>query len=160
MRIPALARLKQKRIAVHARLAWSGRRLDLFNTHLSLPAFFEGSPHTVPQRMGYGSNQRSEIQAVLDMMAQRAAGRPAILVGDLNSQPGSPVHQAVLAAGMVDIYDGYEDVSTARFAHLRMHLDHIFASPSLAWSARSVPDAPFSALSDHRPKVGTLRLPR
>ena len=160
VRVPALAWLKQKRIAVHARLSWRGRRLELFNTHLSLPAFFEGSPHTVPQRMGYGSNQRSEIQSVLDMVAQRAAGRPALLVGDLNSQPGSPVYHAVLDAGMIDVYAGHEDLSTARFAHLRMHLDHIFASPSLAWSTCAVPDAPFSALSDHRPKVSTLRLPR
>jgi endonuclease/exonuclease/phosphatase family metal-dependent hydrolase len=108
--------------------------------------------------MGYGSNQRTEAQAVIDMVAQRSQGLPAVIVGDLNSQPGSPVYQAMLGSGVVDIYAGQGGLSTARFAHLRMHLDHIFATPSLEWAGCAVLGAPFSALSDHAPKVATLRL--
>jgi endonuclease/exonuclease/phosphatase family metal-dependent hydrolase len=108
--------------------------------------------------MGYGSNQLTEVRAVLDMVAQRSGGWPTVIVGDFNSQPGSPVYQAMLAAGVVDIYAGQDALSTARFAHLRVHLDHIFATPSLEWAGCAVLGAPFSALSDHAPKVATLRL--
>lgn len=157
VRLPVFARLKQKRIAVHVRLRRGGHRLDLFNTHLSLPAFFEGSPHTVPARMGTGSNQLAEIQAVLAMMGRREEVLPTVVVGDLNSLPGSPVHQALLDAGLSDIFADQGALSTARFAHLRMHLDHIFATPDLAWSRCVVPGEPLASLSDHRPKVGTLK---
>lgn len=159
VRIPAFSRLKQKRIAVHVRLSVDGMPLDLFNTHLSLPAFFEGSPHTVPRRMGYGSNQLTEIRGVLDLISARAEA-PCVLVGDLNSLPGSPVHQALLASGLSDVFAEQTDRCTARFAHLRMHLDHVFASPALDWSGAAVVGAPLDRLSDHSPKVVTLRLPR
>jgi endonuclease/exonuclease/phosphatase family metal-dependent hydrolase len=158
VRIPAFSRLKQKRIAVHVRLSRGTGRLDLFNTHLSLPAFFEGSPHTVPSRMGHGSNQLDEIRAVLAMMDRREEALPTVVVGDLNSLPGSPVHQELLSAGMADIYADQAELSTARFAHLQMHLDHIFATPSIQWSRREVPGEPFSSLSDHSPKLCTIRL--
>jgi endonuclease/exonuclease/phosphatase family metal-dependent hydrolase len=156
VRLPVFAKLKQKRIVAHVRLSRGGDRLDLFNTHLSLPAFFEGSPHTVPARMGSGSNQLTEIQAVLAMMARREDVLPTVVVGDLNSLPGSPVHQALIAAGLADVFADQGELSTARFAHLRMHLDHIFATPGIEWSSRTVPGEPLASLSDHSPKVGTI----
>ena len=159
VRIPALSALKQKRIVMHVRLAVSGTVIDLFNTHLSLPAFFEGSPHTVPRRMGHGSNQLAEAQRVIDLIAATGGAR-RVLVGDLNSLPGSPVHQALTGAGLSDVFGGKDDMCTARFAHLRMHLDHIFASPDLHWQDALVPGAPFERLSDHSPKVVTLTQPR
>ncbi|MDG1484451.1 MAG: endonuclease/exonuclease/phosphatase family protein [Myxococcota bacterium] len=156
VRLPLFGKLKQKRIAVHARLSRGEQRLDLFNTHLSLPAFFEGSPHTVPARMGAGSNQLTEIRAVLAMMARREEVLPTVVVGDLNSLPGSPVHQALLDAGLSDIFSDHGTLSTARFAHLRMHLDHVFATPEMAWSDCVVPGEPLASLSDHCPKVGRI----
>ena len=159
VRIPVFTRFKQKRIVAHVRLSRGGGRLDLFNTHLSLPAFFEGSPHTVPRRMGHGSNQLEEIRQVIAMMSRRSEVLPTVVVGDFNSLPGSPVHQEMVAAGMEDIYAEQGELCTARFAHLRMHLDHIFATPSIQWRQRSVLGEPFSRLSDHSPKVGTIRQP-
>ena len=46
------------------------------------------------------------------------------------------------------------------FADLCIHLEHILATPSLERLSRTVLDAPFSALSDHSPELGMLRLLR
>jgi endonuclease/exonuclease/phosphatase family metal-dependent hydrolase len=94
---------------------------------------------------------------VLAMMARREDVLPTVVVGDLNSLPGSPVHQALLDAGLSDIFSDQGTLSTARFAHLRMHLDHVFATPEMVWSHCVVPGEPLASLSDHRPKVGTIR---
>ena len=58
VRVRGFARLKQRRLAVHVRVRQPGsaHALDLFNTHLSLPAFLEVGPHRVHSRMGHGTN--------------------------------------------------------------------------------------------------------
>lgn len=171
VRVPWTRGLKQRRIVAHARVRLRdapATALDLFNTHLSLPAFFEVGPHRVHAAMGQGSNQVAEVQAVLDALGRRADG-PAVLVGDLNTAPGSPAYDAVLSHGLVDVFaarSGLSDaeraaVATAGFARARMHIDHIFGDPSLPWidaHAHRVDGGPFARLSDHAPKLATVDL--
>lgn len=172
VRVPALSALKQRRIAAHVRLRPRGasQTLDLFNTHLSLPAFFEGGPHTVHVRMGHGTNQLREVEALLELFRQNAAPERAVVLGDFNSRPGSPAWRAMLQAGFVDAYARHlglsaaeiEAKSTAKFMNLRMHIDHVFSTPDLRWlelHAHGIDEAgPFYGLSDHSPKIGLIEL--
>lgn len=169
VRVRAMARLKQRRLAVHVRVRPPGSEhaLDLFNTHLSLPAFLEG-PHNVPTRMGHGTNQLAEAARLLEFVREHA-GPHAVVVGDLNSLPGSPVYEELVRAGLVDAHaevsgrsaDSLRGVGTASFLHLRMHLDHVFSTPAVRWRGLDAADldhGPFAGLSDHAPKLGRLSL--
>ncbi|MEQ1570888.1 MAG: endonuclease/exonuclease/phosphatase family protein [Myxococcota bacterium] len=154
VRLPAFAPLKQRRIAARVRLRPPGwaRPVVLCNTHLSLPAFLEVGPHRVPRRMGCGSNQLAEIERVL---AAVDLAEPTVIAGDFNSAPGSPVHARVLARGWATADPGGP---TARFLHHQMHLDHLFASPSVRLAdVRTGPRA-LADLSDHAPVFATLGL--
>ncbi len=171
VRVSAFRRLKQRRIAAHVRLRPQGARaaIDLFNTHLSLPAFLEVGPHRVPHRMGHGSNQVEEVDRVLDLLGREASDR-AVLMGDFNAAPGSPVYRALTHAGWVDAHAHHlgadladlREHASARFMHLRMHLDHVFSTPAVRWrdfhAHRIDGPGPFRGLSDHAPKVGRLHL--
>lgn len=168
-RLKRFAPIKQTRIAAHARVRdpSSGASLDLFNTHLSLPAFFEVGLE-MPRQMGSGSNQLHEIQQVLSYIEQTRKAQHAVLVGDFNSSPWSPVYEAVRAHGLVDGFAraiGHDQDlmgrwSTARFFHHRMHIDHVFSTPGidwLAWEPHTIcRGGPFHGLSDHAPKIGLL----
>ncbi len=173
VRLPRFAALKQTRIAAHARVRDPAREVavDLFNTHFSLPAFFEVGLQ-MPHRMGAGSNQLREAQALIDFVRARRAAPHAIVVGDLNSSPGSPAYEALARAGL---RDGFGEVvrhdeevlrrwSTARFLHHRMHIDHVFSTPGVRWLEWEPHTAcrggPFHQLSDHAPKLGRARLER
>lgn len=168
----ALRGLKQRRIVAHVRVRprEGGPSLDLFNTHLSLPSFREVGPHRVPSRMGHGSNQLAEVLTLLDVVRSRA-GEAAVVVGDFNTRPGSPAYRAMLDAGLVDAWEASAPSgatagrthATAGFATARMHIDHVFSTPSLRWE--EVTGFPygsrhaFHGLSDHTPKIGRILLP-
>ena len=162
--------LKQRRVVAHVRvrLRDGGAPLDLFNTHLSLPAFFEVGLHQIPRRMGHGSNQLEEISTVLDFVRSRA-GDAAVLVGDFNTLPGSPAYQRVIDAGLHDAFavandHAIEDLmaqATAGFGTARMHIDHVFASAGVRWDEVAHfpygdPSHEFHGVSDHTPKIGRL----
>jgi endonuclease/exonuclease/phosphatase family metal-dependent hydrolase len=164
-RVPLLAPLKQARLVAHARVRTPcGTTIDLFNTHLSLPAFFEVGPHRVPDQMGSGSNQVHEIHRALEFMGRKARATHTLVMGDLNSRPASPVHNALQAAGLVDAFAQHRPGpwATARFAHKRMHIDHVFCSPHTRFSGfedhHIDGEGPLIGLSDHAPKVGHLLL--
>ncbi len=171
-RVPWTRRVKQTRVVGHVRVRprEGGRPLDLFNTHLSLPAFLEVGPHRVHARMGHGSNQLAEVQAVLDALSRRSDGA-AVLVGDFNTAPGSAAYDALTGAGLVDAFAHANDlapqdlhgIGTAGFAAARMHIDHIFSDPDVAWKqvhAHQIDDeGPFRGVSDHTPKVGSFHWP-
>ena len=169
VRLPAFAAWKQRRWVVHLRLRVPGGAvLDVFHTHLSLPAFLEeGPPGAVrlPARMGWGSNQHQEIGRLLEVIAlRRRAPETVIVAGDLNSLPGSPVLEALAAeGGLVDISGAPRSAGTAHFWRWQMHLDHLLAAPALADEAAAGPfwaiddrDSPFFGLSDHAPKQAVL----
>ena len=160
VRLPGLQAFKQRRIAAHVRVQQpSGEQLDLFNTHLSLPAFLEVGPHRVPSRMGHGSNQLIEAQRLLAFASEKR-GAHAVVMGDFNSLPGSPVHQHIVASGWVDATPPEQrSIGTAAFLDRRMAIDHVFSTPGVRWSALTthpVDQGPFSGLSDHAPKTGVL----
>ncbi|MCB9742833.1 MAG: endonuclease/exonuclease/phosphatase family protein [Alphaproteobacteria bacterium] len=168
VRVPWTAPFKQRRIAAHVRVRSpeSGQTLDLFNTHLSLPAFFHGGfhLHRIAHRMGHGANQVAEIEALLDRIARRRGEGDAVIVGDFNSAPNTPAYQALLDRGWVDAFAPHEEprAGTARFWRWRMHIDHVFSTPGVEWLHTHThgidDDGPFLGLSDHSPKLGTLRL--
>ncbi|HHO53135.1 MAG TPA: endonuclease [Deltaproteobacteria bacterium] len=163
VRLPRFSSLKQRRIAVHLRLAAADDTIDLFNTHLSLPAFLEVGPHRVPWAMGHGTNQLREAEALLDFIAERTIER-GIVVGDFNSLPDSPVYRHITERGWVDAYrdatgatlEELHQIGTASFMRVQMHIDHVF-STGVRWDAMRVGHG-FHGLSDHLPKLGTLKL--
>lgn len=169
VRLPAFARFKQRRIAGHAHLLHepTGAEIDLFNTHLSLPAFFEVGP-AIHEGMGKGSNQLEEVRALLSFVDTRRRTDRVVVVGDFNSSPGSPAYQAFSEAGLIDAFAAHHDPevvenwSTARFGAQRMHIDHVFSSPALEWVDFAEHTAsrggPFHQLSDHAPKYGHLKV--
>lgn len=169
VRLASFERLKQRRIAAHVRLRRAGQdqAIDLFNTHFSLPAFLEVGPHRVPERMGHGTNQMREAQRLMRFV-RKFAGSRAVLLGDLNTLPGSPVYTALSRSGLRDAFaetrhmclDDLLDWATARFLHKRMHIDHVFSTPELRWlefAEHHVDAGPLVGLSDHAPKLGWLR---
>lgn len=168
VRLSVFEPMKQRRIAAHVRLRLRASRdrdwIDLFNTHLSLPAFLEVGPHRVPDRMGHGSNQLAEVEKLLSFV-DRHAGSKAVILGDFNTLPGSPVYQRVRHLGWVDAFAETRGLElseqlrwgTARFLHKHMHIDHVFSTPGLRWSAfgdHRIDAGPLVGLSDHAPKLG------
>jgi endonuclease/exonuclease/phosphatase family metal-dependent hydrolase len=169
VRLRRLSKLKQRRIVGHARLRTrAGAAFDVYNTHLSLPAFFEVGP-ILPKHMGSGSNQLVEAKNLLSVL-QRSGPGPAVLVGDFNSAPGSPVYDRLVREGLVDVHqavsglelDALREHSSAGFLHYRMHLDHVFARGqsvrALSLQAHSIDTGPFRGLSDHAPKIGMFEV--
>lgn len=163
----SLRRLKQRRIVAQVRVRKSvGPALDLFNTHLSLPAFLEVGPHRVHERLGHGSNQVHEARRVIDFVNAKK-GDHAVVLGDLNAAPGTPVYQAFTDGGLVDAHhvlegDAFSRHASARFFSWLLHIDHVFSTPSVTWDdfrAHRIDErGPFLGLSDHSPKIGHLRL--
>ena len=162
-RVPWTRYFKQTRICAHVGVETPvGTRIDVFNAHLSLPAFFTRRGPWYPGRMGHGENQLREADSVLRCIDDRRRGE-AVLVGDLNSAPGTPVYQHLLEqGGLRDVFAEHRaDASWATngILHLRMHLDHVFASENLDWvdfeGSHSFDDrGHFHGLSDHVPKLG------
>lgn len=166
-RLKRLARMKQKRIC-----AWSrfrdpqGSQFDLFNTHLSLPAFLQRHTEgSTGGRFGEADNQVQEVERVLDFMGRHGDPSSSILVGDFNALPGSRVYERVLEEGPLRdahaTFLGAEPTAMRRmpsagFMNLRYRLDHIFSGPSVRFSnfhhTRPYDRAhPWRALSDHAP---------
>lgn len=164
---------KQGRICAHLKvLDSSGRRLHVFNTHLSLPTPFARSFWSGNGRMGWGVNQVHEARTLAAFVRRRAGRAPFVVCGDFNSSPGSPVFRylteemgfrcAQQELGQID--PGYPRAfATAGFMKLRMHLDHIFYGNGVRFldleGTRPFGDrrSPFAGLSDHTPLIGRMR---
>jgi endonuclease/exonuclease/phosphatase family metal-dependent hydrolase len=164
---------KQARICAHIHVADpAGRRLHVFNTHISLPTPFARGFWTHPARMGWGPNQLHEARTLASFVERHAEGEPFVVCGDFNSAPGSPVFEfltedagfrsAQQDLGLLDPDDA-KGWPTAGFLRMRMHLDHLFfgngvrfldLDGSLRFGDRK---NPFAGLSDHVPLIGRLR---
>jgi endonuclease/exonuclease/phosphatase family metal-dependent hydrolase len=164
---------KQTRICAHMALRQpSGRRLHVFNTHLSLPTPFARGFWSEPRRMGFGPNQVHEARTLVDFVHRLAGDEPFVVCGDFNSTPGSPVYRLLTeesrftsAQERLGQCDPEEPRAfpTAGFLNLRMHLDHVFYGNGVApldlegthpFGARG---APFTGLSDHVPLIARFR---
>jgi endonuclease/exonuclease/phosphatase family metal-dependent hydrolase len=166
--------IKQTRIVAHLHLEDTrGRRMHVFNTHLSLPSpfrrdFWKGGP-----RFGHGPNQLEEAREAARYITHCAKREPYILVGDFNSGPGSPVYRYLTSeAGLRGAQEELGQIDphnpdlfpTAGFMRLRMHLDHLFAGPGVEWmdlngtASFDDPRSPFFGLSDHVPLIANFIL--
>lgn len=169
-----ISALKQSRICAHAvvRLQ-TGEKIDLFNTHLSLPKFMSLDLFKRGGRMGYGENQAREIDRLADFIDTQKQSDNYLVLGDFNSLPGSPAYDRMLER--LPVCDPFPDAvgaklqelrerwPTAGFLHLRMRLDHMFAGRGL--ECVDFEDThPFGVagrwhgLSDHVPLVGRFRI--
>lgn len=172
VRAPMPRAVKQTRIAAHVRLEdVHGRKLHVFNTHLSLPAFWAREYWSQQAKMGYGQNQLAEAKRVVEFARARAEGEPFVVVGDFNSAPATPVYrylteqarllgaQAALRQIDPSCHDGW---ATAGFLRMRMHLDHVFGADGVEFESLDDtlpfgdPTSRFHGLSDHAPLVVTL----
>ena len=170
----SLKKVKQTRIAAHLRLEdLHGHRFHLFNTHLSLPTPWAREFWSQPGKMGFGVNQIAEAKAVAQYAEVTAKHEPYLVVGDFNTAPMTPVYryltqEAKLRGAQEQLKQlepsGDEPFATAGFMHLRMHLDHLFASGNVGFTDLAGthtfgdPKSPFSGLSDHVPLIAHFEL--
>lgn len=171
--VELLRDVKQTRICAHVVLRTpAGRRLHVFNTHLSLPTPFARGFWSSPRRMGFGPNQLAEARALAAFVRRCSGDEPYVVCGDFNSAPGSPVYRYLTGeAGLACAQErlGQLDLSrpsafpTAGFVRLRMHLDHLLYGNGVSFvdleGTRPFGDrrGPFHGLSDHVPLVGRFR---
>ncbi|MSP62181.1 MAG: hypothetical protein EXR72_17980 [Myxococcales bacterium] len=170
-RLQLVRGLKQTRISAHVRFEHkSGHSVDVFNTHLSLPASLTTKFWLSRNRMGYGENQLEEARNLVEFIDAEKASDRFIVVGDFNALPDSPVHRYLTdGCGLHDGFTllGQSDARkwpTAGFLNLRMHLDHLLAGPGIEWLDLDGSD-PFGArgsrffgLSDHIPLIANCRV--
>ena len=149
-----------------------GTCIDVFNTHLSLPAFFARAQGPTGGRFGEAPNQMREAEALVQFLCSTGDLRYAVLAGDFNARPGSHVYRTILRAtplrdaiaeALSVGHDQINGLPTAGFGRRRFRLDHVFVGPGLAvecavlaggYSRRN----PFWGLSDHVPLWVRLRV--
>lgn len=85
-----------------------------------------------------------------------AAGRPLVVAGDLNTEPGEPAFEALRDAGLVDALATARPLPTSPADDPSEEIDHVLVSPGV--TAVGVV-APASTASDHLPVAATLILP-
>lgn len=170
----ALVKLKQTRICAHVAFESSaGDRLDIFNTHLSLPSFWSKAFWTDPYRLGFGDNQVREARRLAEFIHSERKSAHYIVAGDFNSLPGSPVDLCLREEhGLVDAFRSLRRETdeaalrrfgTAGFLNLRMHIDHLYASPTIEWldleGTRAFGESgDFDGLSDHVPLIARFKV--
>ncbi|MBT9560227.1 MAG: endonuclease/exonuclease/phosphatase family protein [Myxococcales bacterium] len=172
-RISQLSKLKQKRICAWGRFRDGEQEFDVFNTHLSLPAFLKRASGPTGGRFGESDNQVKEIESLLDFVSRTSDLDATVLVGDFNALPGSRVYSTV-AERLRDAHathigappDHMVHMHSAGFMNLRYRLDHVFAGRRIQFhdfhdTAPYGRTHPWVALSDHSPLVGRFSvLPR
>lgn len=118
-----------------------GVRTAVVSTHLQPPP---------------GQGPVVQARAVADFATRYAAGRPLVVAGDLNTEPGDEAFGQFTAAGLVDALSGARPLATSPADDPRQQIDHVFVSPGLTASA---PVAPRGTASDHLPVAVTVTLP-
>ncbi|MEU4471194.1 endonuclease/exonuclease/phosphatase family protein [Micromonospora sp. NPDC023888] len=97
-----------------------------------------------------------QARAVADFATGYAAGRPLVVAGDLNTEPGDEAFGQFTAAGLVDALATARPLATSPADDPREQIDHVFVSPGLT---ATNPVAPRGTASDHLPVAVTLTLP-
>ena len=114
-----------------------GVRTAVVSTHLQPPP---------------GTGPVVQARAVADFATRYAAGRPLVVAGDLNTEPGDEAFAEFTDAGLVDALAAARPLATSPADDPRQQIDHIFVSPGLT---PSDPVAPRSTASDHLPVAVT-----
>ncbi|MET8356119.1 endonuclease/exonuclease/phosphatase family protein [Micromonospora sp. NPDC005171] len=118
-----------------------GVRTAVVSTHLQPPP---------------GKGPVVQARAVANFATRYAAGRPLVVAGDLNTEPGDEAFAEFSNAGLVDALAAARPLATSPADDPRQQIDHIFVSPGLT---PSDPVAPRSTASDHLPVAVTVTLP-
>lgn len=118
-----------------------GVRLAVVATHLQPPP---------------GEDPVVQARAVADFAVRYAAGRPLVVAGDLNTEPGDPAFAEFTRAGLVDALAAARPLPTSPADAPRQQIDHVFVTPGLAAGDAA---APPGTASDHLPVAVTLTLP-
>lgn len=118
-----------------------GVRLAVVSTHLQPPP---------------GEEPVVQARAVAGFATGYAAGRPLVVAGDLNTEPGDAAFAEFTRAGLVDALASARPLPTSPADEPRQQIDHVLVSPGLAASDAV---APRSEASDHLPVAVTLTLP-
>ncbi|MFE9189120.1 endonuclease/exonuclease/phosphatase family protein [Micromonospora sp. NPDC007208] len=118
-----------------------GVRTAVVSTHLQPPP---------------GKGPVVQARAVADFATGYAAGRPLVVAGDLNTEPGDEAFAEFARAGLVDALAAARPLATSPADDPRQQIDHIFVSPDLT---PGDPVAPRSTASDHLPVAVTVTLP-
>lgn len=175
-RFRVTSRWKQSRACAHVAVRTpGGMAVDVFNTHLSLPAFISRDLMRIPSRMGHGVNQAKEIAALAEFVEGTRQSERYLVAGDFNSLPGSPAYNHLLERLRVhdpfpealgsDVTRVQKEWPTAGFLKFKMRLDHIFVGPGLRWvdfedTHPYGTNGRWEGLSDHVPILGRFDLAR
>jgi len=111
------------------------------------------STHLQPPPDGPPTEQAGDVARFAAGL--RAPGRPVIVGGDLNTQPGDPPFEALVAAGFTDAFAANRPVFTSSADRPRKQIDHVLVSGATA----SDVTAPRSTASDHLAVAVTLTWP-
>ncbi|RKN49378.1 endonuclease/exonuclease/phosphatase family protein [Micromonospora endolithica] len=118
-----------------------GVRTAVVSTHLQPPP---------------GEGPVVQARAVADFAVGYAAGRPLVVGGDLNTEPGDEAFGEFTRVGLVDALAAARPLGTSPADDPRNQIDHVFVSPGLT-AAGAV--APRGTASDHLPVAVTVTLP-
>ncbi|MFC0028459.1 endonuclease/exonuclease/phosphatase family protein [Micromonospora chaiyaphumensis] len=127
--------------ALGVTLDLGGRELAVVATHLQPPP---------------GQGPVAQAGEVAAFAIRYAAGRPLVLGGDLNTEPGDPAFAEFTRAGLADALVAARPLRTSPADDPRSQIDHVFVTPGLTPSGAT---APRSTASDHLPVAVTLALP-
>ncbi|WNM40674.1 endonuclease/exonuclease/phosphatase family protein [Micromonospora halotolerans] len=127
--------------ALGVTLDLGGRELAVVATHLQPPP---------------GEGPVAQAGEVAAFATGYAAGRPLVLGGDLNTEPGDAAFAEFTRAGLVDALVAARPLRTSPADDPRTQIDHVFVSPGLTASGAT---APRSTASDHLPVAVTIALP-
>jgi endonuclease/exonuclease/phosphatase family metal-dependent hydrolase len=97
-----------------------------------------------------------QARAVADFAIRYAAGRPLVVAGDLNTEPGDEAFGQFTLAGLVDALAAGRPLATSPADDPRQQIDPVFVSPGLT---AADPVAPRGEASDHLPVAVTVTLP-
>ncbi|WP_346536062.1 endonuclease/exonuclease/phosphatase family protein [Micromonospora sp. DPT] len=97
-----------------------------------------------------------QARAVASFALGYAAGRPLVVAGDMNTEPGAPGFAEFTRAGLLDALAAARPLPTSPADDPREQIDHVLVSPGLT-GADVV--APRGTASDHLPVAVTLTLP-
>jgi endonuclease/exonuclease/phosphatase family metal-dependent hydrolase len=166
-------KLKQTRICAWARFdLGDGYRLNLFNTHVSLPAFLARSPNHAHGRFGEAVNQLQEVERLLTYVNSTRDDLPTLLVGDFNAAPDSSVYRRLV--GDTEFHDAHahhlgvpsremKARPSAGFFRMRYRLDHLFCTQDVRFTSFAETllhgaNHRWKGLSDHTPVIGRFAL--
>jgi endonuclease/exonuclease/phosphatase family metal-dependent hydrolase len=118
-----------------------GRDLVVVSTHLQPPP---------------GDGPVAQARELAGFATGFAAGRPLVVAGDLNTEPGEPAFEALRGAGLVDALAAGRPLPTSPSDVPQQEIDHVLTSPGIA---AADPVAPPGTASDHLAVAVTLTLP-